>query len=147
MLSRWTQSKLETVTQSDRVLVRDPLRLLSDADGVIHGFARDNGFTVIVSATNLVFRELYEKAAADPETKKLLVIDRAPARRRTGQSAGKAPPPFYPDLLDDIPEYARMSGSRSTPGFSLAICRLSCGLMRTSATQTPSGSPTTTSRL
>ncbi len=108
MLSRWTQSKLETVKQSDRVLVRDPLRLLSDADGIIHGFARDNGFTVIVSATNLVFRELYEKAAADPETKKLLVIDRAPARRRTSQSAGKAPPPFYPDLLDDIPEYARI---------------------------------------
>jgi len=108
VLSNWAQSKLETVKESDRLLVSDPLRLLSDSDGVIHGFARDNGFTVIVSATNLVFRELYEKAVADPETKKLLVIDRAPARRRTSQSMSKAPPPFYPDLLDDVPEYARI---------------------------------------
>ncbi|MBE3050155.1 PglZ domain-containing protein [Candidatus Bathyarchaeota archaeon] len=108
MLSRWTQSKLETVKGCDRVLLRDPLRLLSDADGMVHAFARDNGFTVIVSATNLVFRELYEKASADPETKNLLVIDRAPARRRTSPSATKTPPPFYPDLLDDIPEHARI---------------------------------------
>ena len=52
--------------------------------------------------------ELYEKAIADPETKKLLIIDRAPARRKNRQSTSKAPPPFYPDLLDAIPEFARI---------------------------------------
>ena len=79
MISAWAKSKIEAVRECDRILVRDSLRLLREADGVIHGFARQNGFTVIVSATNLVFRELYEKATADPETKKLLIIDRAPA--------------------------------------------------------------------
>ena len=108
MLSAWARSKLETYRGSERLLLRDPLRLLSDAGGVIHGFARDNGFTVIVCATNLVFRELFEKTVADPGTKKLLLIDRAPARRRTALSTSKAPPPFYPDFLDVVPEFARI---------------------------------------
>ena len=109
MISEWTLSKLEAVADSERVLLRDPLRLLPEADGAIHTFARDNGFTVIVASTNLVFRELFEKAIADPETRKLLVIDRAPARRRTQLSIMKAPPPFYPDLLDKIPPEARIT--------------------------------------
>ena len=109
MISEWTLSKLEAVADSERVLIRDPLRLLPEADGAIHTFARDNGFTVIVASTNLVFRELFEQAIADPETRKLLVIDRAPARRRTQLSIMKAPPPFYPDLLDKIPPEARIT--------------------------------------
>lgn len=108
MLSIWARSKLEAIGSSERVLLRDPLRLLSDADGTIHTYARENGFTVIVCATNLVFRELYEKSLADPGVERLLIIDRAPARRRTGLSASKAPPPFYPDLLDLVPESARV---------------------------------------
>jgi len=108
MLREWTLSKLEVVKGSERVLVQDSLRLLPEADGGIHVFARDNGFTVIVASTNLVFRELYERAIADPEVKKLLVIDRAPLRRRTDQSVTKAPPPFYPDFLVDTPPQNRI---------------------------------------
>lgn len=108
MLQNWVLSKLETVKDNSHILVKDAMRLLPDADRTIHGFGRDNGFTVIVAATNLVFRELYEHAVADPETKKLLVIDRAPIRRRKTQSVMKAPPPFYPDLLAGIPEEARI---------------------------------------
>ena len=108
MLREWTLSQLELVKDISRVLVRDPLRLLPEADGKIHAFARDNGYTVIVAATNLVFRDLYERATSDPEVKKLLVIDRAPARRRAQPSITKAPPPFYPDLLEKIPEEARI---------------------------------------
>jgi hypothetical protein len=103
MLREWTISKLEAVRDGSRVLVRDPLRLLPEADGAIHIFARENGFTVIVASTNLVFRELYERAIADKEVKKILVIDRAPLRRRVGQSISKAPPPFYPDFLSKTP--------------------------------------------
>lgn len=108
MLHDWILSKLETVTDYDHVLVRDPLHILSEVDGTIHTFARIHGFTVIVAATNLVFRELYERVTSDPETKKLLLIDRAPARRRNNPSVMKAPPPFYPDMLANIPVDARI---------------------------------------
>jgi hypothetical protein len=108
MLRDWTLEKFEAVKDSHRVLLRDSLRLLPEADGEIHRFARENGFTVIVAATNLVFRELYEKAVASSDAKKLLVIDRAPLRRRTQITVTKAPPPFYPDLLAETPENARI---------------------------------------
>lgn len=108
MLHNWVLAKLETVKDNSCILVKDAMRLLPDADRTIHSFGRDNGFTVIVAATNLVFRELYEHAVADPETKKLLIIDRAPIRRRVNPSVMKAPPPFYPDLLANIPEEARI---------------------------------------
>ncbi|MEW5898003.1 MAG: PglZ domain-containing protein [Bacillota bacterium] len=110
MFREWVLAKLAEVKDSPRVLVRDPLRLLPDPDGLIHNFAREHGFTVIVAATNLAFRDLYERAGTDPEVKKLLVIDRAPARRRSGASLpfSKAPPPFYPDLLAVTPAEARL---------------------------------------
>lgn len=108
MLHNWVLSKLEPVKDNCYILVKDAMRLLPDADRTIHSFGLDNGFTIIVAATNLVFRELYEHAVADPETKKLLVIDRAPIRRRITPSVMKAPPPFYPDLLASIPEDARI---------------------------------------
>ena len=108
MLREWTLSKLEAVKDSRRVVVWDSLRLLSEADGMIDSFALQNGYTVIIAATNLAFRDLYEQAVADPDTKKLLVIDRAPAGRRNNPSVTKAPPPFYPDLLVDTPLEARI---------------------------------------
>ena len=108
MLKDWALAKLEAVKNSPRVFVRDSLGLLPGAHGAIHRFARDHGFTVIIAATNLVFRELYEQAVASPEVRKILVIDRAPARRRAHASITKAPPPFYPDLLVEIPKKARI---------------------------------------
>ena len=108
MLQNWVLSRLETIKDSNYILVKDPMRLLPEADRTIHTFGREHGFTVIVAATNLVFRELYEHAVADPETKKLLVIDRAPLRRRINPSIMKAPPPFYPDLLSNIPAETRV---------------------------------------
>jgi len=108
MLRDWALVKLAAVSENPRVIVRDGLRLLPEADGAIHSFAREHGYTVIVAATNLAFRDLYERAVADPETRKLLVIDRAPLRRRTTPSRMKAPPPFYPDLLASTPQEARI---------------------------------------
>src|SRR5437867_276440 len=108
MLRAWVLSKLEPVKDHDRVLICDPLSLLSQQDSAIHQFARDNGFTVIVASTNLVFRELYVQALADSQTKKILLIDRAPARRRTQVSTTKAPPTFYPDFLNQTTPEARI---------------------------------------
>lgn len=104
----WLLAKIEPLQESTRILLRDPLQLLSESEGIIHEFARQYGFTVIVAATNLVFRELYEQALADPETKKLFIIDRAPASRRQQTTVFKAPPPFYPDLLAETPAEARI---------------------------------------
>jgi len=108
VLSEWTQAKLEGVRDCPRVVLQDPLHLLPEIDGIVHSFALEHGFTVVVAGTNLVFRDLYERALADSGTQKLLVVDRAPQRRRVGPPAGKAPPPFYPDLLADTPAEARI---------------------------------------
>jgi len=108
MLSEWAKEKLEAVKDCESVLLRDSLRLLPETDGLIHEFARDNGFTVLITSTNLVFRELYEKTVADGGVTKLLLIDRTPLRRRSQQTVMRAPPPFYPDFLDDVPTQARI---------------------------------------
>lgn len=108
MITEWTISKLENVKDFDRVLLIDSFRLLSESDTAVHGFAQRNGFTVIIASTNLVFRELYEKAVNDNDVEKLLIIDRAPASRRKKTATGSAPPPFYPDLMDKISPEAKV---------------------------------------
>jgi hypothetical protein len=107
-LRHWVRRLLDGLADQACVLVRDPLHLLPENDHVLHAFARDRGYTVIVAATNLVFRDLYEKSLADPEMKKVLVVDRAPAGRRSAAAPGKAPPPFYPDFLARTAPQARV---------------------------------------
>ena len=107
MLQNWILSKLECVKDSPRVLVRDPLRLLRP-DSIINEFAKNNNYTAIPASTNLVFRELYENAFADPEVKKILIIDRTPLSRQIKQASNKAPPLFYPDFLAKTTEEARL---------------------------------------
>src|SRR6266516_1545421 len=108
MLRDWALAKLAAVSENQCVIMRDGLRLLPEADGAIHSFAREHGYTVMVAATNLAVRELYERATADSDTQKLLVIDRTPQSRRLARSKGKAPPLFYPDLLARVPSAARI---------------------------------------
>ncbi|MDI9570605.1 MAG: PglZ domain-containing protein [Pseudomonadota bacterium] len=107
-LSSWVLEKLEALKDEQILLVQDSLRLLPEADGAVHRFANENGFTVIIASTNLVFRELFEKAAISKDAKKLLLIDRAPARRRAQATLSKAPPPFYPDILVKTAAAARI---------------------------------------
>ncbi|MEI7670768.1 MAG: PglZ domain-containing protein, partial [Deltaproteobacteria bacterium] len=109
MLQSWIIRKLEPVKECSRVLVRDPLQLLGEGDSTIHRFACENGYTVVKAATNLAFRDLYDRVCADPEITKILIIDRAPARRRATSSITKAPPPFYPDLLALTPADCRIN--------------------------------------
>ncbi len=104
----WFLHKLDAIKDEPAILVCDPLQLLPERDNSIHNFASEHGYTVIVAATNLAFRELYERAAADSDTRKLLVIDRTPQSRRLARSKGKAPPLFYPDLLARVPSAARI---------------------------------------
>ncbi len=104
----WFLHKLDAIKDEPAILVRDSLQLLPERDNSIHNFASEHGYTVIVAATNLAFRELYERATADPDTQKLLVIDRTPQSRRLARSKGKAPPLFYPDLLARVPAEARI---------------------------------------
>lgn len=109
MIVDWMISKLEELASQPRILVTDALRLLPDTDGSLHRFARKNNFTIIVASTNLVFRDLYEKAISSDDVEKILIIDRAPLRRKQQMSTSKAPPPFYPDILAGIPEDARIT--------------------------------------
>ena len=109
ILQNWILSKLEAVKDANCVLLQDPLHLLPETVGFIHTFARDHGFTVIVAATNLAFRELYETTIADSDMRKLLVVDRTPARRCLEPAINSAPPLFYPDFLVNTPEEARIN--------------------------------------
>ncbi len=102
----WFLHKLDAIHDEPNILVRDPLQLLPERDSNIHNFASERGYTVIVAATNLAFRELYERSIADADTRKLLIIDRTPQSRRIARSKSKAPPLFYPDLLARIPAEA-----------------------------------------
>jgi hypothetical protein len=107
MLKDWVLSKLEDVKDTPRILVSDPLQLLKP-DSIINEFATSNGFTAIPASTNLVFRELYEAASSDPQTPKILLIDRTPESRRARSAINKAPPLFYPDFLAKTPQEARI---------------------------------------
>lgn len=109
MLLEWALHKFEAAEDEPRVLIVDPLHLLPEKEGDIHRFAHSRGYTVLIASTNLVFRELYEKAISDNSIEKLLVIDRAPERRRKHGSTMKAPPPFYPDFLSQVPANARIA--------------------------------------
>ena len=102
MISPWILDKLEALKDEPVVLVRDALRLLTENDGDLHRFAKDNGFTALIVSTNLAFRDLLEKSTGTESGTKLLVIDRAPVRRKVQTVSVKAPPPFYPDLLCKI---------------------------------------------
>jgi hypothetical protein len=104
----WTLGKLAPLAEERRVLVRDPLRLLPETSAAIDGYAREQGYTVVVASTNLAFRYLYQYAREASETGKLLVIDRAPRRPGGTRRPGQAPPPFYPDLLAETPARARI---------------------------------------
>jgi PglZ domain-containing protein len=104
----WVLARLEAVKDRPRVLLRDPLRLLAEKDVALDTFARENGFSAISTHSNLVFRDLYERLATDPETEKILLIDRTPLRRRTQLSVTQSPPPFYPDFLAETPPEARI---------------------------------------
>jgi hypothetical protein len=107
-LNQWLLGKLEPVKDCSRILVRDPIQLFQKAEGVIHTFATENGFTVIVAATNLVFRDLYDQALDDGGIKKILILDRTPAKRRMTKSLNQAPPLFYPDFLAETSDEARI---------------------------------------
>ena len=106
--SAWVLARLESAGDATNVIIRDPLQLLPEVDGLIHGYARQHGYTVIVAATNLVFRELYEQVKDAAETTKIMLIDRSPARRKVAPAQGRAPALFYPDLLAVTPTEARI---------------------------------------
>jgi hypothetical protein len=105
-LTEWAIAKLECVKEAHCVIIRDPLRLLPEKDGVVHSYAVEQGFTVITASTNLVFRELLSQAKSDPGVKKIVFVDRAPADRKLPGAQLKAPPPFYPDLAMDAKKCA-----------------------------------------
>ena len=45
MLSSWVLEKLQALKDEQVLLVQDSLRLLPEADGAVHRFANESGFT------------------------------------------------------------------------------------------------------
>jgi hypothetical protein len=106
MLVEWVLEKLESVKNEPYIVLRDPLQLLSPTEDGLKTFADNNDYITIVAATNLVFRELLQEAHSDPQKQKVLLIDRTPLGRQRHEQGRHAPPIFYPDLLDEVPESA-----------------------------------------
>jgi len=107
-IQTWLLGQLRKLTSHSHLLVIDSLRLLPERDPELHDFATQHNYTMITASTNLVFRELYGQATEGVAQPRVLVVDRTPASRRAGHSQTKAPPPFYPDLLEHTPAVARI---------------------------------------
>lgn len=108
-LPEWALSKLEAVKGQDHVLVRDAMKLLDGSQSAVDQFARENGFALVSASTNLAFRETYERVRGESKIKKVMVIDRSSIRPKGAPGFFRAPPPFYPDLLDKTPADARIT--------------------------------------
>lgn len=106
MLVEWVMERLERLAKQSRIVVKDPLKIISSLDVNLKEFAEKNNFIVIFAATNLVFRELYFQAVDDPTKEKILLVDQTPYGRLAQIEGGRAPPLFYPDILKDMPAEA-----------------------------------------
>lgn len=102
MLTTWIIKKLEEVKDKPRIVIRDPFQLIEPAEESIVSFADNNGYIVIASSTNLVFRELYHQAILDPEKSKIIFFDLTPIERQGKGKRLHAPPLFYPDFCDEL---------------------------------------------
>lgn len=109
LILNWLLKRLAAVKTEETILVRDPLHLLAERENALHAWASKQEYTVVVAATNLAFRYLYQQVSANPEVKKILVIDRTPQSRLRNTSAIQAPPLFYPDLLERTASHARIA--------------------------------------
>jgi hypothetical protein len=105
----WLVGRLESVKGEETILIRDPYHLLAERENALHAWASEHEYTVVVAATNLAFRYLYQQVLADPEVRHLLVIDRTPQSRLRNSFPTQAPPIFYPDLLERTALHARIT--------------------------------------
>ncbi len=108
-LTEWLTEKLEAAKDCERIVVTDPLHIIPEGERALSEFALRNGFIVICAPTNLIFRDLYRKALQDENFRKLILVDQSPRERLTKASTYKAPPLFYPDILNNIQEKAKIS--------------------------------------
>jgi len=89
MIEPWILSKLDPQRPAPLIIVRDPQRMIQPGARAVHGWAEENGYTVLFCAGNLALREMYEAMRDEPETR-VLLVDRSRDEARI--------PLFYPDL-------------------------------------------------
>ena len=100
MITDWLVQQLEQRSDRARLIVTDPLNLVTYNEPRLRAFADRHGFLMVAASTNLVFRELLAAARDDPGRTRLLVVDKTPFHRRSFGRHDRAPPLFYPDLLN-----------------------------------------------
>ena len=99
MLGSWVVEKLESVSECPRIVLRDPLQLLTGEEARLDAFAKKHGFIVIPAPTNLILRQLMEVAATEHGASKLLLWDKArSAVGANGQQSGVASLPRLPGI-------------------------------------------------
>ena len=89
MIEPWILSKLDPLRPAPLIIVRDPQRLIQAGARAVHGWAEENGFTVLFCAGNMALREMYEAMRDEPGAH-VLLVDRSREEAKI--------PLFYPDL-------------------------------------------------
>lgn len=100
MLEQWVIDKLNPLKAEKLIILADPQRMIRAGAQAVDGWAKDNGFTVLMPAGNLALRELYENLRSDT-TAKLILVDRSRTQAKL--------PLFYPDLEARCKPKARMT--------------------------------------
>lgn len=98
MLQEWVIEKLNSVRDNSIVLIKDPYQLTKGLSNILHSWGKENSFSILPAATNMVFRWKYNEAKKDPSIKKFLILDLTPASRLKADRH-KAIPLFYPDVI------------------------------------------------
>lgn len=107
MLVEWVREKLESVKEESRILIEDPFQVISPADPLIVDFIKKNEFIAFNASTNLILRERMREVMHDPKNK-VILIDHTPTERKELNSTSRAPPLFYPDFLEKLPDNAHL---------------------------------------
>ena len=104
MINQWLVEKIRNASENRILIVDDPHKIITNHDPLFKRDIETHNFIAIFASTNLVFRELLFHARRD-DKEKIILIDQTPSRRKDKiASITRAPPLFYPDLLDGSSE-------------------------------------------
>jgi hypothetical protein len=101
MLESYILSKLDAYKNRPLIVLRDPQRMIRSGARAVHGWAEEQGYTVLFCTGNLALREMYENLREAPDAR-ILLVDRSRDERNQADSMREGSQTdaqlFYPDL-------------------------------------------------
>src|SRR5436190_18955796 len=108
MIEPWVIDRLNPLPKEKLIILADPQRMIRPGAHAVDGWARENGFTVLLCTGNLGLRDMYENLRDDRSS-------RSPTSSRSRRSstactatspAGRSPrftPAPWPRITDSSP--------------------------------------------